>query len=123
MAQLVLNAQQGRLCLTITAKVVDIGEAAIPAGLLLIGEVANDVATLMKLATENRTAISTILSHSVPQRFTAIDDIQMQLSKVQAAAGQIGEQSVARCLILAGPLMKSKNRFAPHFIDAQGRHE
>src|SRR5215831_7408622 len=80
-------------------------------------------ATLMKLATENRTAVSTILSHSVPQSFAAIDESQMPSSEIQSAAGQIGEQSVTRCLILAGTLMKSKNRFAPHFIDAQRSHE
>src|ERR1043166_5856231 len=72
--QLVLHPQQGGFCLLVTAKVVGIGQAAIPAGLILVGEVSNDVATFMKLATENRTTISTILSHSVSQGLVAINE-------------------------------------------------
>jgi len=36
---------------------------------------------------------------------------------------KIGEQSIARSLVLAGALMKPKNRFMPHFIDPQGRYQ
>src|SRR5437870_1368531 len=35
-----LDAQQGRLGLAVTAKVVGLGQAAIPTGLLLVGEMA-----------------------------------------------------------------------------------
>jgi len=45
------------------------------------------------------------------------------LSEVQAATSQISEQSVTRSLVLTGALMKSKNRFAPRFIDAQRSYE
>jgi hypothetical protein len=118
--QLVLNAQQCCLCLTTTAEVIGIGQASIPAGLPLAGEVTNDIA---KLATENRTTISTILSRSAPKSFAAIDEIQMELSEVQPAGRQIREQTVTRRLVFPGALMKSKHRFAPCFIDAQRSHE
>ena len=121
--QFILNAQQGCLCLLVAAKVVGIGQAAIPARLLFVGEVANDVAALVKLASYNRTSISTILLNSIAQRLAAIDEIQMELSEVQPTAGQIGEQAVARSLILTGALMKAKNRFAPRFIDAQRSYQ
>src|SRR6266700_2412255 len=116
--QLVLDTQQGRLGLTIATKVVGIGEPAIPTRLVFLGEVTNDIATLVKLTTENRTVISAMLPHARSQRLGPVNEIQMQLSEVQPAAGQIRQQSVTRGLVLAGALMKSENRFAPRFIDA-----
>jgi hypothetical protein len=40
-------------------------------------EMANDVATLVKLATENQTAFSTIPTDAGTQRLAAVNDIQM----------------------------------------------
>ena len=116
--QFVLEAQQGRLGLAVTAKVVGIGQAAIPTGLLFLSKMPNDVATLVKLAAEKGTSFSTILPHPRPQGLAAVDNIQMKLSEVQPAIGQVREQSVACGLVLTGALMKSEDRFTPRFIDA-----
>src|SRR5215813_5676774 len=121
--QLVMDPQQSGLGFAIAAEIVGIGQTAVPAGLLFISEMTNDVATLVKLATENRTAFSTILTDAGTQRLAAVNDIQMQLPEIQTAAGQVREQTITRALVFTGALMKPKNRFAPYFIDAQRSHQ
>src|SRR5437016_11834066 len=71
-----------------------------------------------ELAAEKGTSFSTILPHPRPQGLAAVDNIQMELSEVQPAIGQVREQSVACGLVLPGALMKSEDRFTPRFIDA-----
>jgi hypothetical protein len=40
------------------------------------------------------------------------------LPDIQTAGGQSREQTITRGLVFTGALMKPKDRFAPHFIDA-----
>jgi len=45
------------------------------------------------------------------------------VAEIQTAGGQSREQTITRGLVFTGALMKPKDRFAPHFIDAQRSHQ